>query len=463
MLRNFDCDCSPDSQTRCEKFRAILADIPALQALYRYAPLASHMGTDSTSHLGNRYGMGLAVPETLPGSARKRLKGNKYISSVTLPMRLQLGYRVEYLPSGHPSPLLTWLRRRMSFLKCGMNRTREWEPLYENVRIEQPGNIITMGGITVEKSNSLVPEPGTQALVHDEERGGRAYLNTTMSNVLKVLLGFIPALLTFLNTQEWWVLAWFGAPIWFGITGVRNVIQAVIAGGGVRKNMLLSWKKFVNWSRVCDSLMYTGISVILLEGLTRNLLLSRVLGITVENAPLLVFSIIALANGIYISSHNIYRGFPRTAVVGNFFRNVLAIPVAMLYNSVLYTLFPLIISMPPEQILIPAAAIVSKFASDTVAGIIESVADRRNNYRLRGWDYQTKLRHLFDCYTRLELAFPDKDMLALSGPAQNSYASRVRKRPAPCRWKASSTRWTSCISGTISPAPSRRCLRFCAA
>ena len=413
MLRNFDCDCSPDSQTRCEKFRAILADIPALQALYRYAPLASHMGTDSTSHLGNRYGMGLAVPETLPGSARKRLTGNKYISSVTLPMRLQLGYRVEYLPSGHPSPLLTWLRRRMSFLKCGMNRTREWEPLYENVRIEQPGNIITMGGITVEKSNGLVPEPGAQALARDEEAGGRAYLNTTMSNVLKVLLGFIPAMLTFLNTQEWWVLAWFGAPIWFGITGVRNVIQAVIAGGGVRKNMLLSWKKFVNWSRVCDSLMYTGISVILLEGLTRNLLLSRVLGITVENAPLLVFSIIALANGIYISSHNIYRGFPRTAVIGNFFRSVLAIPVAMLYNSVLYTLFPLIISMPPEQILIPAAAIVSKFASDTVAGIIESVADRRNNYRLRGWDYQTKLRHLFDCYTRLELAFPDKDMLAL--------------------------------------------------
>lgn len=85
----------------------------------------------------------------------------------------------------------------------------------------------------------------------------------------------------------------------------------------------------------------------------------------------------------------------------------------MLYNTALYALLPLIISMPPEQILIPAAAIVSKFASDTVAGIIESMADKRNNYRLRSRDYETKLKQLFNCYARLELAFPDKDMLAL--------------------------------------------------
>ena len=412
MLRRFDCDDCPEAQERCDKFRAILGNIPALQALYRYAPLASHMGTDSTSHLGNRYGMGLAVPETLPGNARKRLTGNKYISVVTLPIQVQLGYREEYRPGEQTSVLCSWLRRTLGLVTYGMRRKKEWEPLDEDVRIAQPGNVITMGGITVEKSNGLVPD--SQTPEQEEEKTARkAYLNTTFSNLLKVLFGFIPALLTFLITQEWWVLAWLGAPIWFGITGVRNVIQAVIAGGGVRKNMLLSWKKFVNWSRVCDSLMYTGISVILLEGLTRNLLLNKVLGLTVENYPLLVFSIIALANGIYISSHNIYRGFPRTAVIGNFFRSVLAIPVAMLYNSILYALFPLIISMPPEQILIPAAAIISKFASDTVAGFIESVADRRNNYRLRSWDYQTKLKQLFDCYTRLELAFPDRDMLSL--------------------------------------------------
>lgn len=411
MLRHFDCDGTPESQERCEKFRAILGNIPALQALYRFAPLASHMGTDSTSHLGNRYGMGLAVPETLPHNARKRLTGNRYISPVTLPIQVQLGYREEFRPTEVVPAFCAWMRRAFGLTRCGMLRQKEWELIDENVQIAQPGNVITMGGITVEKSNGLTGEEAAAPV--REKSAGKAYLNTTVSNILKVLLGFIPALLTFLNTQEWWVLAWFGAPIWFGITGVRNVVQAVIAGGGVRKNMLLSWKKFVNWTRVCDSLMYTGISVILLEGLTRNLLLSRMLGLTVENYPLLVFSIIALANGIYISSHNIYRGFPRTAVVGNFFRSVLAIPVAVLYNHILHALFPLITSLPPEQVLIPAAAIVSKFASDTVAGVIESTADKRNNYRLRRWDYRTKLRHLFDCYTRLELAFPDRDMLAL--------------------------------------------------
>ena len=412
MLGRMDCSLNPENRERCEKFRAILGNIPALQALYRYAPLASHMGTDSTSHLGNRYGMGLAVPETLPGNARKHLTGNKYISVVTLPIQMPLGCREEYRPREHMPRCCALGRKLLGLATCGMKRKREWEPLDENIRIGQPGNVITMGGMTMEKTNGL-GSAHADPLPDREDSPGKGYLNTTFSNVLKVLCGFIPALLTFLITQEWWVLAWFGAPIWFGITGVRNVIQAVIAGGGVRKNMLLSWKKFVNWSRVCDSLMYTGISVILLEGLTRNLLLSRVLGLTVENFPLLVFSIIALANGMYISSHNIYRGFPRTAVIGNFFRSVLAIPVAMLYNSVLYAFFPLITVIPPEQILIPAAAIVSKFASDTVAGFIEAVADRRNNYRLRNWDYQTKLKHLFDCYTRLELAFPDRDMLSL--------------------------------------------------
>ena len=427
MLERLDGD-DQDAEERRAKIKYILRHIPALQALYRYAPLHSHFGTDSTSHLGNRYGMGLVVPETLPRSARKRLSGNKYISPVTLPLRARLAYNENFKEHGKPSRFRDWVRQSLGIITFGMRRAPEWTLLYEDVHVKKEGNIITMGGITVEKSNGITVRKPSEENGEERKNLGKGYLNTTVANVLKVLVGFIPALLTFLNTQEWWVLAWFGAPIWFGITGVRNVIQSVIAGGGIRKNMLLSWKSFVSWSRVCDSLMYTGISVILLEGLTRNLLLSKVLGLTVENFPLLVFSIIALANGIYISSHNIYRGFPKTAVVGNFFRSVLAIPVAMVYNKALYFLFPLIINMPPEQILIPAAAIVSKFASDTVAGIIESVADRRNNYRLRKWDYRTKLRHMFDCYTRLELAFPDKDMLSLL--AQPREFARVMEKDA---------------------------------
>ena len=51
------------------------------------------------------------------------------------------------------------------------------------------------------------------------------------------------------------------------------------------------------------------------------------LGLTVKDHQFLVFSIIAGANSIYISLHNIYRGFPKEAIIGNLFRSLLAIPV----------------------------------------------------------------------------------------------------------------------------------------
>ena len=45
--------------------------------------------------------------------------------------------------------------------------------------------------------------------------------------------------------------------------------------------------------------------------------------------------ILALANGIYLASHNAFRGFPRAVIVGNFFRSVLSIPIAILFNTVI--------------------------------------------------------------------------------------------------------------------------------
>lgn len=76
-----------------------------------------------------------------------------------------------------------------------------------------------MGGISGDTDNGLC---SARAAATRPRSGwiGLPYLNTTLSNTLKVLTGFIPALFTFLYTQEWWVLAWLGAPIWFAITGV---------------------------------------------------------------------------------------------------------------------------------------------------------------------------------------------------------------------------------------------------
>ena len=101
-------------------------------------------------------------------------------------------------------------------------------------------------------------------------------------------------------------------------------------GGGLRRSPLLPWNSLVSWSRIADSLLYTGFSVPLLDYLVKTLLLDRGFGITTATNPVLLYSVMGLANGIYISTHNIFRGLPRSAAVGNFFRSILAIPLAIL-------------------------------------------------------------------------------------------------------------------------------------
>ena len=77
------------------------------------------------------------------------------------------------------------------------------------------------------------------------------------------------------------------------------------------------------------------------------LLLEDGLGLTVKDHQFLVFSIIAGANSIYISLHNIYRGFPKEAIIGNLFRSLLAIPVSVFYNDVLALFLPFFTTADP--------------------------------------------------------------------------------------------------------------------
>jgi hypothetical protein len=132
-------------------------------------------------------------------------------------------------------------------------------------------------------------------------------------------MGFIPAFLSFYLTNSWWVLAYFGAFIWFGITGVRNIVQSVLGGGGISRSPLLRWNDYVSWVRISDSLLFTGFSVPLLDYLVKTLLLDRFMGITTATNPLALYTVMAVANGIYLSSHNLFRGLPKAAVYGNFF------------------------------------------------------------------------------------------------------------------------------------------------
>ncbi len=207
------------------------------------------------------------------------------------------------------------------------------------------------------------------------------------------------------------MLAWCGAFIWFGITGVRNIIQAVLGGGGLRRSPLLQWNSLVSWSRISESLLYTGFSVPLLDFLVKGLLMEDVLGVTTATDPITLYAVMALANGIYISSHNIVRGLPRSAAVGNFFRSILCIPLAVLFNAGLASTMHLAAVPGVEQILQKWAAVISKLASDCVAAIIEGVADRQNNVRMRLTDYHAKLILMYDVFARLDVLFPEEDVL----------------------------------------------------
>ncbi len=417
MTQRLEKSNSEEDKEQLEKFKTIMRGISALQEPYRISPLGSQIGTDSTSNSNIRHGMGLAVLETLPKRTVRALSSEKNgYCPIYLPVHAELTRQKSWSEPERISPLTRMfckLIRRLPYLDTfGMNTSQTWSFRLTAKKGNTP-NILTMGGLGTSSGNGL-----TDSLPHERKASrqvlGMSYLNTRVSDWLKVIAGFLPAQLAFYLTQSNNLMIWGGATIWFAITGLRNIPQAVYGGGGhFWTTSMLRWNNYVSWSRICDSLLYTGISVLLLEWGIRVLLLEDLFSCHVVNHPVLVFSIIAAANSVYIAWHNIYRGFPRSAVIGNLLRSVLAIPLSIAYFDGLYALAAFWGSPDPATLLQPAAAIISKAASDTVACIIEAIADRNNNRRLRLWDYTTKIKSLFDGYVRLELHFPDNDIMDL--------------------------------------------------
>jgi hypothetical protein len=296
------------------------------------------------------------------------------------------------------------------FKRREASRRVNWSLDNYKMHAGRPGNIGTLGGMYTQVGSGITVDRKS-----DEESLGKPwkYLNTNVKNTAKVLIGFIPAFLTFFLTKEWWVLAYLGAVIWFGITGSRNIIQSVLGGGGLRRSPLLPWNSLVSWSRISDSLLYTGFSVPLLDYLVKTLLLDRTFGVTTATNPVLLYAVMGLANGIYISSHNALRGLPRGATVGNFFRSILAIPVAILLNGLVGVVLGMTGVVDITGVLQKWAAIISKFASDCVAAFIEGIADRQMNVTAMVTAYKTKVSQLFSVFSRLDLLFPEEDVLEM--------------------------------------------------
>jgi hypothetical protein len=395
---------------RKEKLLDILFDIENFHRHYKSRPLGARIGSGSTGQSRHQYGMGVVVLETLPKQARSialaQTGGQRKLLPVTARMTVHERTCCHCLSDA--PPVLRLVRRIPGLERTGCSVKREWFLDSIDIHPKRPGNIITLGGVQLDHDNGL-------RLTHSNGKANAPiplkYMNTALKNALKILTGFVPAFLTFALTKDWWVLAYMGGFIWFGITGVRNVLQAVLGGGGLKRSPLVQWNSLISWSRIADSLLFTGFSVPLLDLLVKTMLLDQTFGITTSTDPVLLFTVMALANGTYISSHNIFRGLPRSAVIGNFFRSILSIPLAVLFNAVLAGGMHMAMLPGVEETLQKWAAIISKLASDVVAAIIEGLADRQNNVRTRLADYRAKLVAMFDAFARLDVLFPEEDVL----------------------------------------------------
>ncbi len=395
----------PDRDHRLDKLNRILHDLPAFFSFYTRAPLSVSLGSDSTGRPSPRgsHGMGFVVIDSLGNNVRRQFRLGRLPEQFRLPIYSEVYRTLSYLPRRLRG---AWGQIRSRF---GFGHTVKVDfvcpdPAREVGIPEADGNLASLGRFFLPGQGMMLLRPAESAgeLWH--------YFNSNFKIVLKILAGFLAAFLTFRVTASWWVLVYFGAVIWLGVTAIRNIIQSVAAGGGFRNSRLRKWNDFISWQRVADSLFYTGLSVPLLELVVKQMILQNGLGLTAEKNPLLVFSGIALANGFYISGHNLLRAFPKSAVWGNWLRAPLSIPLALFYHSLFHGLL-LAIGVPGvESILQQWATILSKLASDTIGGIIEATADRSRNLAARYSDFRTKIRELFILTSEVELLVPDKTL-----------------------------------------------------
>jgi len=410
----------PQKAAQVEKLTAILYDIDNLKSYYSGHPLKSRIGSDSTGRSPRLHGMGLAVIETLTRRARREIyRDRKQDGHEIIPIRMTAYRTLTFTPPRNDSTVYRLWHGMLSAVpfSCmpGSVCRESWKVEAADTRLTGSGNIVTLGGAQRIISNgfSLTPPKAFS----NRSRLRWNYLNSTLKNLLKVLIGFLPAFATFALTNNWWLLAYFGAFIWFGITGLRNILQSVLGGGGFRRSPLLNWNDYISWTRITDSLLFTGFSVPLLDFFIKTVVLDRGFDITTGSHPVLLYTFMAIANGIYLSSHNLFRGLPKGAVFGNFFRSILSIPVAVALNIAAGSILASYGTAEAAPVLQKWAAIISKTASDIVAGFIEGMADRHRNIQARMRDYKGKFEQLFDIYAQLELIYPDVRTFEVLGHA----------------------------------------------
>lgn len=189
------------------------------------------------------------------------------------------------------------------------------------------------------------------------------YLNPWIKNLLRVAVSAVCAYL--------WFASYLYMGIWLGITFTRNVVVDLISASGFRVRAFSI--KDINFENTAQSLFWTGFSVPVLGlvkiGFDQVWILPHE-GLYFEWAR---FFTICMANGIYISFHNMLRKFDKSVIRANFFRSILAWPFASAFAPV------------GSLFLIPAI-VQAKFWSDVVAAVIEGTGKIRQRIHIRRRD-----------------------------------------------------------------------------
>jgi len=198
------------------------------------------------------------------------------------------------------------------------------------------------------------------------------YLNPAMKNALFILIGFIPAYLT-VGVEY--------AVLWLAITGSRNMFVDLISGNGFKPN---EWHYGdINWTNIANSLFWTGFSVPILGFVKANF---DLIWVGEHQGPLfegVKFFCINISNGIYLATHNYLRGFDKRTIRGNFFRSILAWPLAATFSPL------------GNSLLIPSI-VQAKIWSDVVAAIIEGTGKYKNIIQVK-YRIMTKLIPVLIC------------------------------------------------------------------
>ncbi len=217
------------------------------------------------------------------------------------------------------------------------------------VKIKKTENpqIICLGRAELERNNLLGDEKHDTVISIQKTW---EYLNPAIKNALLICIGFLPA---------FYIIGWKYALLWLSITGFRNMFVDWISWRGLSPK---TWHiKDINWTNLAQSLFWTGFSVPILGFVKTNFDIFWTAEPTGNLYEYTKFFFINSTNGLYLATHNYIRGFDKNTIRGNFFRSILAFPMAALFSPI------------GNMLLIPSI-VQAKFWSDFVAAIIEGTA-----------------------------------------------------------------------------------------